>query len=363
MKVLHLEAGRHLYGGGRQVAYLLDGLTDSPVENLLVCDRSAGMPEIIGNPRVRFYCWSLRGDLDVGLAWRLRQLLCYEQPDILHIHSRRGELPAMLAGLAAKVPMIVTRRVDNREPAWQVRWKYSRFRQVIAISQGIAEVLHRQGLPPAKIRVVPSAVDTDVFRPRRDLPAIRKRLQIQPGELALAVVAQLIPRKGHSVLFEALARLPSLRPDLAWRCFVFGQGPLNIELQRLSSAMEVRDRIHFAGFQASMAGILPAMDLVVHPAWREGLGVALLESAACGLPIIASRAGGIPEVVRHGSTGLLVPPGDASYLAAAIARLATDRPLRAAMGKAGRRRIVEHYSIDSMTRGNYQVYQQVLSGL
>ncbi|HHJ39298.1 MAG: hypothetical protein AXA67_12230 [Methylothermaceae bacteria B42] len=357
MKILHVEGGRHLYGGARQVAYLLNGLRDYPAEHILVCHRSSPLPQAIDNPKVRIFPCPVGGDADLVFAFQLYRWIRHEKPDILHLHSRRGELPAMLAGVASQVPMIVTRRVDNPENPWLAKLKYRHFRRVIAISQGIAEVLIKQGLPEEKLSLVHSGVDTQIFRPPRK-ESMRGQLGIPPDHIVIAVVAQLIPRKGHLVLFESLSRLRRDYPELKLTSLVFGKGPLEAELKAHCQKLGLQNQVRWMGYREDMAEILPAMDVVVHPALKEGLGVALLEAAACGLPIIASRSGGMPEVVEDGVNGLLVPPGDPNALGCAINHLARDSMLRSKMGEAGRQKVLRQFSIASMVEGNWQVYKR-----
>jgi glycosyltransferase involved in cell wall biosynthesis len=117
--------------------------------------------------------------------------------------------------------------------------------------------------------------------------------------------------------------------------------------------------IRFAGFRPDLERIIPCVDLVVHPAWMEGLGVSLLEAAACGVPIVASRVGGIPEVVRDGLNGYLIEPGDSEALATNVNTL-LDRPeQRRHFGQAGRALVLERFSIERMVEGNYRLYQQL----
>ncbi len=356
---MHVEGGRHLYGGARQVAYLLNGLRDYPAEHILVCDCASPLPRVIDTPKVRVFSSHIRGDGDPAFAYHLYRWIRQERPDIVHLHSRRGELPAMLAGRLAKVPMILTRRVDNPENLWLATMKYRHFRRVIAISQGIAGVLVRQGLPKEKLSVVHSGVDTRLFQPRLRRASVRLQLGIPADHVAVAVVAQLISRKGHLVLFESLARLRRKNPVFKLTCLLFGKGPLESELKIRCQKLGLENQVKFMGFREAMAEILPAMDLVVHPARKEGLGVALLEAAACGLPLIASRSGGMPEIVEDGTNGLLVTPGDADALANAIESLAQNPPLRTQMGEAGRRKVLRQFTIAAMVAGNWRVYKQI----
>jgi glycosyltransferase involved in cell wall biosynthesis len=223
VKVLHVEAGRHLYGGAQQVVWLMRGLAQRGVENLLACpsgsavaEAAAGFGDVHPVP--------MRGDLDVRLAWRLHRLIRAARPHLVHLHSRAGaDLMGGVAARLAGVPVVCSRRVDNPEPGWLVRGKYRLHDRVIAISEGIGRVLVAEGLPPEKLRVVRSAVDSECF----DRPCVRERVCAALGVAAdrrlVGVVAQLIPRKGRRWLIEAMPGLVGIHPDLC--VLFFGKGP------------------------------------------------------------------------------------------------------------------------------------------
>jgi glycosyltransferase involved in cell wall biosynthesis len=159
------------------------------------------------------------------------------------------------------------------------------------------------------------------------------------------------------VLLQALPGLLEAFPEV--QVIFFGQGPLEDKLRRQARQAGLADRVTFAGFRTDLPQILPCLDLVVHPALMEGLGISLLQAAGAGVPIVAVNAGGMPEVVRDGINGLLVPPGDSAALAAAIRRLLSDRPLMQRMGQAGRALVASEFSIDRMVEGNLRVYGEL----
>lgn len=358
MRVVHIEAGRHLYGGARQVRYLLDGLHAAGAANVLVCARggelaaSATPAEVVELP--------MAGDLDFALPGRVRRVLDAAKPDLVHVHSRRGaEIAGGVAARLAGVPAVLTRRVDSFEPAPLARLKYRPFRAVVAISSAIEAQLVAQGVDRRRIARIPSAVDT-----RRYLPDPRARARVLaafglPADaLLVGVVAQLIARKGHRRL---LAELPALvRRWPALRVLCFGRGPLAAELAAEIAALGLADRVLLAGFRADLPELLPGLDVLVHPAEREGLGVALLEAASCGLPVVACEAGGVPDVVLHGRTGLLVDVEDGAGLAAALERLLASPAERAALGGAARAHVERSFSVAAMVDSYRALYADVL---
>lgn len=358
MRVLHVEAGRHLYGGAQQVVYLLRGLAARGVSNQLACPRGSAIAGAAG-PFAEIHAMPMGGDLDLALVIRLRRLIRRCRPDIVHLHSRAGA--DLLGGLAARlagVPVVCSRRVDNPEPRWLAALKYRLHDRVIAISNGIGRVLVSGGLPPEKLRVVRSAIDCGGFEQPCKGAHIRARFGVPDQSRLLGVVAQLIPRKGHRFLIEALPALIREFPDL--RVAFFGKGPEEAALRVLVNAAGLGDRVVFAGFREDLSEILPCLDLLVHPALMEGLGVSLLQAACAGLPVVGSAVGGIPEAVHDGVNGLLVPPGDAAALGAAIHQLLANPALTSRLGEGGRALMREMFSVEQMVQGNLSVYREVL---
>ena len=172
------------------------------------------------------------------------------------------------------------------------------------------------------------------------------------------MVAQFVPRKGHWVLMHALSilKVRGHAPNVV----LFGRGPTRDRVAALAEAAGVLDQIRFAGFRDDLHRWLGSFDFCVHPALKEGLGVAALQAGAAGIPVVGARAGGIPEVVEDGETGLLCPPGDADALAAAIERLLKDPEAADAMGERARARIESRFSVDAMVEGNLKVYREVV---
>lgn len=182
---------------------------------------------------------------------------------------------------------------------------------------------------------------------------------LEPEARAIGVVAQLIPRKGHRFMLQAMVRLVELHPEL--HLLLFGKGPLEAELGRLIESLGLAQRVTLAGFRDDLAKLFPCLELLVHPALIEGLGVALLQAASAGVPIVASHTGGIPEAVRDGVNGLLVPPGQPEALVDALDRLLQDRALARRLGDAGRELMQREFSVAGMVEGNLALYQTLLN--
>jgi glycosyltransferase involved in cell wall biosynthesis len=361
MKILHVETGRHLYGGPQQVIYLISALLERGHDCTLICPPESGIDSaarVVGIPVRNLFC---AGDLDLPFAYRLTQYLQSSGPDLLHCHSRRGA--DMLGGLAASfadVPAVVSRRVDNTEMRLLAALRYRPFRKIIAISEAISVVLQEHDVDASRIEVIRSAVDTAQFLDSPNCDAIRSEFGIPADALVLGAAGQLIPRKGHRYLLQAVAGLKQRFPTL--RLVIFGDGYLSSQLREQASSLGLGDTVQFAGFRDDLDDFMGCFDVFVHPALAEGLGVATLKAAAAGVPVIGFNAGGLPEAIVNGETGILVPPEDVDALQDAIATLASDRDLRQRMGAAGRKRMQNEFSIDTMVSRHISLYEAVLNG-
>ncbi len=359
MKILHVEGGRNLYGGALQVLYLVEGLQARGVENLLAC-RAGSDLALAAAPFAEVRGMRMSGDLDVTLIPKLYRLIRATRPDLVHIHSRIGA--DVMGGIAARLagaPIVFSRRQDNPESRWAVALKYRLFDRVVAISEGIGRVLLSEGLPAGKLRCVRSAVDARPFQQARDEAWFRAEFGLPEGSLAIGIVAQLIPRKGHRFLLQAMPELRRQFPQL--HLIVFGKGSAEADIREAIRSLGLEGCAQLAGFRDDLPRILPCLDLLVHPALMEGLGVSLLQAASAGVPIVASRAGGIPEAVRDGLNGLLVPPGDVEALRQAVARVLGDAELARRLGEAGRELVAREFSVDAMVEGNLHVYRELLA--
>ena len=357
VKVLHIEAGRHLYGGARQVGYLVSGLAARGVRNLLVCQPGHALTGLA--PLATILPTALRGDLDLMLASRLERLIREHAPDLVHVHSRRGADGAGgRAARAAGCPAVLTRRVQSAEPAWWLRRKCAPYAAVAVISSSVAAEVERAGVPREKIRRIPSAVDTQLFAPDAGARArLLQRFGLPDDALLAGCAAQLIPRKAQDFLLPLAAGLVAVEPG--FRLLLFGQGQARVALERRVAALGLGATVRFAGFLPEWPLLLPGLDLLLHPARREGLGSVLLEAMSAGVPVVASAAGGIVDVIDDGRDGCLLPPDRSEDWHAAVRGLLRDPGRRQALAAAGRRKVEKEFTIDRMTGRYLDLYRDV----
>jgi glycosyltransferase involved in cell wall biosynthesis len=236
--------------------------------------------------------------------------------------------------------------------------KYAKVDRIIAISRAIRDVLVEDGVAADRIEVVPSGID----RARLDVRSVdlRKEVGLPPETSVVVNVAHFAGHKGQRYLVEAAPRILAAQPDTAF--FLVGEGEQQPEARSLARRLGVEDRVFFPGFRRDVPGILRGSDVYVTPSHREGLGTSLLDALWCGLPVVASAAGGQTEIVHDGDNGLLVPPQDSAALATATTRLLASSELRSRLGSAGPRVVEEHYTVEKMIEGNLAVYHELIAG-
>jgi glycosyltransferase involved in cell wall biosynthesis len=354
LRVLHVDPERAWGGGEVQVLGLARELRARGHVSTLAVDPAGRLVAAAVDAGLSVVPLRIANHLDVRAGVALRRLA--RGHDVVHFHTARAHALAPLArGVGAR--LVVTRRMDY-VPAggpW-VRFLYNRAVDgVIAISEGVRDALVRAGVRRERIRIVPSGIDPERFAaPAAARAAVRDAWGVGAGDVLVVVVGALERRKGHDVLVDAAATLAAdgVRVRLAF-C---GEGGERDALAALAAARAVA--VTFAGFRADVAACLAAADVVALPSRREGLGVAALEAMAAGRPVVASRVGGLPEVVADGETGVLVAPGDVAGLAAALGRLARDAGLRTRLGTAGRARVAARFTTADMAAGTLACYEE-----
>lgn len=302
----------------------------------------------------------MRGEWDLSSALRIAREAREFGATHLHAHSSHAQALALLASrFGGPGYVLSTRRVDFEVRRHLLnRWKYGKgIALFIAISEAVRAVLLRFGVGEERIRVVPSGVELRPPQPGEGME-FREELGLQPGELLVGNVAHLADHKGQRYLVEAIPTV--LRECPQARFVIVGQGELEKPLKQLAHDLGLGDRLIFTGFRADVPAVLEALDLFVMSSHLEGLGTIVLDALAAGKPVVATRAGGIPEMIEDGRHGLLVPPRDPAALGQAILRVLRAPDRAASLAEQGRLRVLEQYSADAMVEGNLAAYRELL---
>jgi glycosyltransferase involved in cell wall biosynthesis len=357
---LHIDTARTWRGGQNQVLLTVLGLRALGHRSMLVA-HAAGELRQRAQEGLELIPLAPKTEMDLGAAWRLSRLVKQIQPDILHAHDPHAVATAALAlsmsTQLAKPPLVAARRVDFHLKGNALsRWKYRQVDCFICASEAVRRMLVADGIPAARAVTVYEGIDLGHVEaaPSADLHA---DLWLPHNSPIVGNVAALVPHKGQRHFIEAAAIVVKKVPDA--RFVIAGEGELRPALERLIKDRHLEKHVFLAGFRPDILSVHKAFDVFVMSSVTEGLGTSLLDAMACGKPVVATTAGGMPEVVVDGRTGLLVPPRDHVAMADALVTLLRDPTMRAEMGAAGLARARAQFSAERMVQDTLDVYRRV----
>ena len=360
MRILHTNYHHGWGGQSNHILILCRGLAARGHEVILAVpedselarrSREAGL-EVFS--KVRF----ARGSRSL---WSDRQALCRllraRSMDIVHTHGSQDSW-AMAAALVGRADRpVVLRTRHNIFPVrdhWPNRWLWGRFTDSIAcISEAIIEdFAAKPWMTRERLALIPSAVDADYYASGQG-EHVRAQLGLD-GRFVAGITGRLREEKGHRYLIEALPAVAAAAPD--FRLLVVGAGSLEDALRARVHELAMDDFVVFTGFRTDVPDVLASLDLFLMPSISEGLGTAVIEAAAAGLPIVASNVGGLPDAIEHGIEGWLVPPAQPAALADAILRFYHNPVLAKRCAQAAAAKVRERFSIDALVGGTEALY-------
>jgi len=367
IKLLQMLTNFHIGGTERQVANLARGIDASQFDLHLACLHNSGELlaelETLRVPRSEFRIGRLYSPKTLWQGVRLAQ---YVRRNLIQIVHSYGFYPnvftvpvARLAG-ASIVVASIRNTCDLLTPLQRRLQKLvCRLADCVLVNaEAIRENLVEEGYDPSKIVVIRNGITLSRFAKRERAAVIRQELGFPPTARLVGVFSRLNPMKGIPYFLDAATVLAERFPDV---CFlVVGDGAIKRELEEQARRMGLGRRIAFTGFRSDVPELLSEAAVSVLPSLSEGTSNTLLESMAAGIPVIATRVGGNPEVIEDGVSGLLVPPRDSAALAAATARLLEDEALAARLGEAGMRRVSELFSIEGSVHETEHLYQRLV---
>jgi glycosyltransferase involved in cell wall biosynthesis len=357
---LHIDTARTWRGGQNQVLLTVNGLREIGHRAALVAHPDGELRRRAAEG-LELIPLAPRAEMDLSAAWRLARLVKRLRPDVVHAHDAHGIAMASLAlslGGAARSPLLVaSRRVDFhlRQNSFS-RWKHRQVDCFICASEAIRQMLVTDGVPAERTVTVHEGIDIDHVR-AAPLVNVHQAFWLPHNAPVVGNIAALVPHKGQRHLVEAARLVVQRMPDV--RFLILGEGELREMLERQVREYRLEKHVFLPGFRTDVLGCLKSFDLFAMPSVTEGLGTALLDAMACGKAIVASRTGGIPEVVDDGVTGRLVAPRDHGAMAQAILELLEDQAGRERMGDAGRARVEARFTVERMIAGTAAVYARL----
>jgi len=354
VRVVHIDTGLELRGGQIQLLLLARGLRARGHEQTIVCPESSQLESRARQETFRVFALPSHDAGGAHGTLALRQQLRVDLCDVLHAHDGRGHAISWLASCRLPVRRVASRRVTFLpHRLWLHRLKYTRTCDaVVAISRFIRQQLIDTGVPEARVEVIPDGVEIPATLPDAAARArVRARWNWGEEEFVVGFLGAATREKGQDLARHAATLLRERAPRVR---VVLASTPVSGSVLAASTSV-----IRVEKYAGDLADFLPGLDLFIVPSRAEGLGSAALNAMAYGLPVVATRVGGLPEIVDEGETGWLVPPESPQALADAIAAAAAH-PCLAQVGSNARQR-ARQFSVDIMLDQTEALYRRLMA--
>ncbi|MBI3812202.1 MAG: glycosyltransferase [Nitrospirae bacterium] len=362
LRILHLDTERTWRGGEAQLLHLAEGLARRGHFCIVAGQPDSPLLKRAAEKGLKTEAVAMPSEWSLSAVLSLTRILKRERVQVLHMHTSHactlGGWAARLAGVPVR---IISRRVDfsvRSNPFRRLKYQWG-VDCIVAISEGVRSVLIGDGLDPDRIEVIRSGIDPRPFDPVYPASEARQEFGIAGKSPVVGCVAHFADHKGHRYLIEAAARVAAAVPDV--RFLLVGDGELRPQIERQIKELKIEKQVILTGFRNDIPRLLAAMDIVVLSSHLEGLGTSLLDAMAMSRPVVATRVGGIPEMVEDGVTGRLVPPRDPDALAGVLIKLIRRPDERKKMGEACRARMLKTFSAEAMVTATEALYLKILS--
>ena len=359
MRILHIIESLE-FGGAEKVVVSLANSMAGTQQVSICCVKTIGALAVELDKRIDVFCMNKPEGNDYLLPFRLARILRRNNYDVVHTHNWGVFLEGGLAGMLAKTPALIhtvhgpyakypdtpVARIKLTLRHFLERVLASRFRRIATVSDAIADYV-----------VNDIAIDQEaVLTVHNGIPISGGAAFAQSGgdDVVFITVGRLAAIKNHELMVRALREV--LDTGTRVRLLIVGDGPERERIERCLREHQLQDKVSLLGFRSDVGEILSGADVFLMTSRYEGISIAMLEAMRAGLPVIATRVGGVPETVRDGTTGLLVGPDDLPGLVQAMLRLARSKPLRQEMGRRGREFLTEEFSLAQMSARYLKLY-------
>ena len=363
MKIIHVSTATSWRGGEQQIAYLLTGLREAGVQQMVICPAGSPLMQYCRENNFAYISYVKKSSLGLFTARKVARLCKQDNNIIVHAHDSHAHTMVWLSGVlfSNKAPIIVHRRVDFPvKDSWfsLKKYNYGGIKRFICVSNAIREVLIKALKIPEKAIVIHSGINLQRFEKVQNQHLLRKEFGLTKDHFLVGNVAALADHKDYPTFLQTAALV--CQEDDRFRFIIIGEGELRPEIEQFIADHDLSNRVFMTGFRRNVPQLLPDLDILFMPSKLEGLGTSVLDAFASGIPVVSTFAGGIPELVTHEVSGLLAQPGDYRQLADHIRRLADDDVLRAKLVQNASTRVME-MDYCSMTTKTLSVYKELLA--
>ncbi|HJW27022.1 MAG TPA: glycosyltransferase family 4 protein [Rhodocyclaceae bacterium] len=360
MRILHTEWSDGWGGQERRIFTEMLGMRDRGHEVRLATRPTCALGREAAKAGIPVDPVAFGGKFHLPSILALKRLVAEKGIDVVNTHSGIDSWVGGIAARLAGVPLVRTRHLNL-----PLRRNWANFvhylpHRVVTCGQAMrTKLIEEHGFPRGEVVSIPTGIDFSAFRPRREGRDVRAELGIAPDAWVVLMVAVIRRVKRHEVAIRAFAEFVRDNPGAV--LVLCGEGPMREAMENLCREVEVMESVLFLGHRDDVPDIMAAADVLLLTSESEGVPQAVSQGLGCGLPVVATRVGGVPELVQDGESGLLVPAEDPPAVARALHRLAGEPDLAARLGRKGREFALGQLSLEAMLDATERLYDQVLA--
>lgn len=361
MTILHVSTAISWRGGEQQVAYLLLELKKREIDQIVLCPENSVLAHFCAQNEIPVAHFHKRSGFDLLLALKITQLCRKYKKPVIHAHDSHAHTATVLSGLLwmNKTPVVIHRRVSfklKKSLLSQFKYTYHHIKHIICVSQSVKEIIDQQYTNALKSSVIYDAIDQKKFE---NIPAqnyLCNTYNIEKQHIIIGNISALTTEKDLYTFIDTAEIL--LKENQNFHFFILGEGKEREKIQAYIEHKALQGKVILTGFIHNPYLILPEFDVFLFTSINEGLGTSILDAMACKVAVVATRAGGIPEIVKHNITGLCVEPKNASKLAEAVNQLITDQSLNDTLIQNAFE-MLKDFSVSEMCEKTLEVYYKI----
>ncbi|MEQ9230022.1 MAG: glycosyltransferase family 4 protein [Cyclobacteriaceae bacterium] len=361
IRVLHLSSESTWRGGEQQIIYLVEETRKLGIDAIVGCKAGSEVENYCRENDLPYYSLAFKSAYDFSTAREINKIVEIEGIDLVQTHTSKSHTMSVIAGLIGlDVPQIMTRRVDFPvKDNWFSRFKYnySKIARIICISATIRRITEPDIKDKSKLVTIHSGVDRDRFLPFKDSQWLRENYKITSDTIIIGNTSAISDQKDYPTFVATAETILKQRDDVHF--FIVGDGPDKERIVELIKKKGLEKKITLTGFKKNIKEILPSLDIFLFTSQTEGLGTSVLDAMAAGVPIVATAAGGVSEMVRNEENGFLVKVKDVKALAMNVTRLIDD-PTLGEKFTQGAQQTVANFSKEKTAARTVDLYKEIL---
>ncbi len=361
MKVLHLSSERSWRGGEQQIAYLIEELEKQEVECVVACRKGSAFEAWCIKNEVAYLPLSFANEFDVFSAWQVKNFCNEMGVDIVHMHSGHSHAIGVWSSVFGnRARLILSRRVDFPiKKNWFSRFKfnYKKIERIICVSDEIKRITQQDLKNPKVCVTVHSGIDPRRFESSKKTFKIHKELGVPNHTRLIANVSAIAPHKDYITFVNTVEVLTN--KGFQAQFLIIGDGPDRSKIEQYVSEKQLSNVITFTGFRSDIEEIIKDLDVLLITSKTEGLGTTILDAFINEISVVATNAGGIPELVEHGKTGMLADIEDASQLANHVIEIFKDEDASIRMKISAKEKVLDGFTNRKMAESIFNVYKRI----